>query len=66
MMLKQSCLTLAASLIFFASPRQQAAIILSDTFSYSDGSLTNVSNLKWVNHSGTGTVDVTGGKTILT
>jgi hypothetical protein len=44
-----------------------AAVVLSDNFSYAAGSLTNVSNLKWTTHSGTGgQVDIAGGKLNLT
>jgi hypothetical protein len=44
-----------------------AAVLLSDSFSYADGSLTAVSSGKWANHSGTaGQVDVASGKVNLT
>jgi hypothetical protein len=49
------------------STTPRAAVVLSDNFSYSDGALTNVSTLKWANHSGTGgQADVAGGKLNLT
>src|SRR6185436_1242017 len=65
-MLKKILIILIASFIVSVAPGASAAVVLSDAFSYADGSLTNVSNLKWANHSGTGTVDVSGGKAILT
>jgi hypothetical protein len=54
-------LTLGAVLGLAALPTR-ADILLSEDFSYADGVLTNVSNGKWVTHSGTlGQVDVAGG-----
>ena len=46
-----------------------ASLILSNSFAYPDGSLTNVSAGSplgvWTNHSGSGTLDVSGGKVLL-
>ncbi|HMJ88886.1 MAG TPA: hypothetical protein VK530_03675, partial [Candidatus Acidoferrum sp.] len=41
-----------SGLLCYAALSSPAAIVLTDTFSYSDGVLTNVSNLKWRHTSG--------------
>lgn len=54
-------------LVLFAGSHAQAGILMQDTFTYPDGSLTTVSGGLWTLHSGTaGQVDVAGGLVNLT
>ncbi|MGV3755326.1 MAG: immunoglobulin domain-containing protein [Verrucomicrobiota bacterium] len=67
---QQGTYTVTVSNDFGAVPSNPATlttVALYETFTYADGQLTNVSNQKWVNHSGTlGQTDVAGGKVNLT
>jgi hypothetical protein len=60
---------LACSLVGFLTTDSQASLILSNSFAYPDGSLTNVSAGSplgvWTNHSGSGTLEVSGEKVVL-
>lgn len=58
---------LSLLLLCAACASASAAIVLTDDFAYADGVLTNVSNLKWRNHSGpVGEVNVVAGQLELT
>ena len=63
--MKKILIMFGASLIFALN--SQSALLLNETFSYADGSITANSGGVWTNHSGTaGQVDVTSGVVNLT
>ncbi|MEO6034963.1 MAG: PEP-CTERM sorting domain-containing protein [Verrucomicrobiota bacterium] len=58
-------LLLSILLVAAASSGLRAQVYLSDTFSYSNGDLTNVSSLKWTSHSGTTPLNVVNGQAFI-
>lgn len=59
-------LSIAAAVVLAGAVQAHAGILLSDTFSYPDGDLATVSGGKWVIHSGTTPLNVTGGTLTVT
>ena len=49
----------------FAATQANATVYFSDTFSYSDGPITNVSGGVWTGFSGTSPVNVSNGEAIV-